>query len=62
MPAGEPPTHTREPKMAHNSPRSVPKRSQEELKRDKKAIPNRKTKKVPNQDDPQTVVDRPEAD
>ena len=54
-------TRPRDPKMAQNSPRSAPKRPQEEPKRDKKANPNHKTKKEPNQDDPKTVLDPPGA-
>ena len=52
-------TGPREPKMAQNDPKSIPKRPQEAPKRAKKAIPNRKTKKGPNQDDPKTVLDSP---
>ena len=52
----------RELKKAKNTPRSAPKRPQEESKRVKKANPNRKTKKGLNQDDPKTVLDRPRAD
>ena len=55
-------TSPREPKMAKNRPRNAPKRPQEEPKKVKKAIPNRKTTKEPNQDDPKTVLDRPGAD
>ena len=57
-----PKTSPREPKMAKNRPRNAPKRPQEEPKKVKKAIPNRKTTKEPNQDDPKTVLDRPQAD
>ena len=45
--------------MAQKGARSDPKRPQEEFKRVKKANPNSKTKKGPNQDDPKTVLDRP---
>ena len=48
--------------MAQNDPKSTRKRLQEAPKRLKKAIPNRKTKKGPNQDDPKTVLDRPRVD
>ena len=50
-----------EPKKAQNGARSDPRRPQEELRRAKKANPNRKTKKEPNQDDPKTVLDPPGA-
>ena len=45
--------------MAKNDPRSTPKRAQEASKRFKKASPNRKTKKGPNQDDPRAALDPP---
>ena len=45
--------------MAQNEPKDAPKRLQEAPKRPKKVIPNRKTKKGPNQDDPKTVLDPP---
>ena len=45
--------------MAQSEARSDPRRPQEELKRVKKANPNCKTKKGPNQDDPKTVLDPP---
>ena len=48
--------------MAQNEAKDPPKRVQEAPKRPKKVIPNRKTKKGPNQDDPKTVLDRPPAD
>ena len=48
--------------MAQNEAKDAPKRLQEAPKRLKKAIPNRKTKKGPNQDDPKTVLDRPPVD
>ena len=48
--------------MAQNKAKDAPKRLQEAPKRPKKVIPNRKTKKGPNQDDPKTVLDRPPAD
>ena len=48
--------------MAQNEAKDAPKRLQEAPKRPKKVIPNRKTKKGPNQDDPKTVLDRPRAD
>ena len=48
--------------MAQNDAKDAPKRLQEAPKRPKKVIPNRKTKKGPNQDDPKTVLDRPPAD
>ena len=51
-----------EPKMTQNEAKDAPKRLQEASKRPKKVIPNRKTKKGPNQDDPKTVLDRPRAD
>ena len=44
---------------AQNGARSGPKRPQEELKKVKKANPNGKTKKGPNQVDPKTVLDSP---
>ena len=47
---------------AQNGARSGPKRPQEELKKVKKANPNDKTKKEPNQVDPKTVLDHPGAD
>ena len=48
--------------MTQNEAKDVPKRVQEAPQRPKKVIPNRKTKKGPNQDDPKTVLDRPTAD
>ena len=48
--------------MAQNEAKDALKRLQEAPKRFKKAIPNRKTKKGPNQDDSQTVLDRPGVD
>ena len=48
--------------MAKNRPRNAPKRPQEEPKKVKKAIPNRKTKKEPNQVDPKTVLELTRAD
>ena len=45
--------------MAQNEAKDPPKRVQEAPKRPKKVIPNRKTKKGPNQDDPKTVLDPP---
>ena len=57
-----PKTGPREPKMTQNEARGAPKRPQEAPKRLKKANPNRKTTKEPNQDDPKTVLDRPRAD
>ena len=48
--------------MAENEAKDAPKRLQEAPKRPKKVIPNRKTKKGPNQDDPKTVLDRPRVD
>ena len=48
--------------MAQNEAKDAPKRLQEAPKRPKKVIPNRKTKKGPNQDDPKTVLDRPRSD
>ena len=50
------------PKKHQNDPRSAQKRPQEEPKTIKKAIPNDKTKKGPNQDDLGTILDRPRAD
>ena len=50
------------PKKHQNDPRSGQKRPQEEPKTTKKAIPNDKTKKGPNQDDLWSVLDRPGAD
>ena len=44
--------------MAQNEAKDPPKRVQEAPERPKKVIPNRKTKKGPNQDDPKTVLDR----
>ena len=55
-------TILREPKKAKNSPRSAPKRHQQKPKTAKKANPNRKTKKEPNQDDPKTVLNDPRVD
>ena len=43
---------------AQNGARSGPKPPQEEPKKVKKANPNGKTKKGPNQDDPKTILDR----
>ena len=57
-----PKTSPRELKTAQNRPKGAPRRPQEEPKRVKKANPNRKTKKGPNQDDPNTVLDAPRAD
>ena len=45
-----------------NGARSGPKPPQEELEKVKKANPNDKTKKEPNQVDPQTILDRPGVD
>ena len=42
--------------MTQNGAKSAPRRPQEERKRVKKAQPNRKTKKAPNQADPKTVL------
>ena len=50
-----------EPKTAQNGTKSAPRRPQDDSKRAKKANPNRKTKKGPNQDDPKTALDRPGA-
>ena len=50
------------PKMAQSEAKDVPKRLQKAPKRLRKAIPNRKMKKGPSQDDPKTVLDRPAAD
>ena len=50
------------PKKHQNDPRSAQKRPQEEPKTTKKAIPNDKTTREPNQDDLGTVLDRPGAD
>ena len=52
----------REPKMTQNEAQDAPKRFQEAPDGLQKAIPKRKTKKGPNQDDPKTVLDRPRAD
>ena len=52
-----PKTSPREPKTAQNRAKSTPRRPQEEPTRVKKANPNRKTTKEPNQDDPKTVLD-----
>ena len=57
-----PKTSPEEPKMTQNEAKDAPKRLQETPKRPKKVIPNGKTKKGPNQDDPKTVLDRPPAD
>ena len=57
-----PKTSPGEPKMAQNEAKDAPKRLQEAPKRPKKVIPNRKTKKGPNQEDPKTVLDHPRAD
>ena len=43
-------------KKSQNCPQSTPKRPQEEPKRVKEAIPNDKTTREPNQDDPKTVL------
>ena len=43
--------------MAQNDAKDAPKRLQEAPKRPKKVIPNRKTKKGPNRDDPKTALD-----
>ena len=48
--------------MAQNEAKDAPKRFQEAPERSKKVIPDRKTKKGPNEDDPKTVLDRPRAD
>ena len=45
------------PKKHQNDPRSAQKRPQEEPKTTKKAIPNDKTTREPNQDDFKTVLD-----
>ena len=50
------------PEEAQKRPRTAQKRPQEEPKTTKKAIPNDKTKKGPNQDDLGTILDRPRAD
>ena len=50
------------PREHQNDPRSGQKRPQDEPKTTKKAIPNDKTKKGPNQDDLRTVLDPPRAD
>ena len=50
------------PKKHQNDPRSAQKRAQDEPKTTKKAIPNDKTKKGPNQDDLGTVLDPQPAD
>ena len=47
------------PKKHQHDPRSGQKRPQNDPKTTKKAIPNDKTKKGPNQDDFKTVLDRP---
>ena len=47
------------PKKHQNDPRSAQKRPQEEPKTTKKAIPNDKTTREPNQDDFKTVLDAP---
>ena len=47
---------------AQNGARSGPKRPQEELKKVKKANPNDKTKKEPNQVDRETVWEPTRAD
>ena len=57
-----PKTSPREPKVFQNEAKSDPRRPQEAPKRGKKANPNRKTKKEPNQDDLGTVLDPPRAD
>ena len=46
-------------KKHQNGPRSTPKRTQNERKRTKKAIPNDKTTREPNQHDFWTVLDPP---
>ena len=48
------------PKKHQNDPRSAQKRPQEEPKTTKKAIPNDKTTREPNQDDFKTVLDAPQ--
>ena len=45
--------------MTQNEAKDVPTRLQEAPKRPQKVIPNRKTEKGPNQDDPKTVLDPP---
>ena len=50
------------PKKHQTDPQSAQKRPQEEPKTTKKAIPNDKTKKGPNQDDLGTVLDPQPAD
>ena len=55
-------TGSREPKMVQNEAIDATRRFQKEAKRVRKEIPNRKTKKGPNQDHPKTVLDRPWAD
>ena len=45
--------------MAQNEAKDAPKRLQEAPKRPKKVIPNRKTKKGPNQDDLRAALDLP---
>ena len=48
-----------EPKMAQNEAKDTPKRLQEAPKRLQKVIPNRKTKKESDHDDPKTILDLP---
>ena len=48
--------------MAQNDAKDAPKRLEEAPKRSKKVIPNRKTKKGPNQDDPKSYWEAPSAD
>ena len=48
------------PKKHTNDHRTAQKRPQEEPKTTKKAIPNDKTTREPNQDDFKTVLDRPQ--
>ena len=50
------------PKKHQNDPQSAQKRPQDEPKTTKKAIPNDKTTREPNQDDFKTVLDRPQGD
>ena len=58
VPKNEPRRAQDSPKRGQRRPKTTPRGTQEV----KKVIPNRKTKKGPNQDDPKTVLDRPPAD
>ena len=62
MPKKAPKRLPERPKTTLRGAQDDQKRPQEEPKTTKKAIPNDKTKKGPNQDDPGAVLDPPRAD